>query len=63
MKIGKMTHVDPLKYSDGQDFEFLKIQDGGGRCPTEQGTVPVPCGCRLGCTRRVYILAQPDEYD
>jgi len=30
MKFGRMTHfLDPVKSSDGQNFECFKIQDGG----------------------------------
>jgi len=29
MKFGMMTHFDPLKPKNRQNFEFLKIQDGG----------------------------------
>jgi len=29
MKFGMVTPFDPLKPSDGQNFECLKIQDGG----------------------------------
>jgi len=31
MKFGKMTHFDPLDRSNPQNFQILKIQDGGGR--------------------------------
>jgi len=27
--IGTTTHFDPFKHSNGQNVEFLKIQDGG----------------------------------
>jgi len=30
---------------------------------TQQGTAPVPCGCRLGCTVWGSTLAPPGEYD
>jgi len=28
MKFDMMTHVDPFKPSNGQNFDFFKIQDG-----------------------------------
>jgi len=31
MKFGTMTHIGPLQEIVRKDFEFLKIQDGGGR--------------------------------
>jgi len=31
MKFGTMTHIGPLQRIDRQNFEFLKIQDGGSR--------------------------------
>jgi len=45
-------------------------QKGAQTCPavdmlkaTQQGTAPVRCECRLGCTRRRCTLAQSGEYD
>jgi len=29
MKFGMMTHIGPLQSKDHENFEFLKIQDGG----------------------------------
>jgi len=31
MKFGIVTQTRPLQRTDRQNFEFLKIQDGGGR--------------------------------
>ena len=31
MKFGMMTHIGPLQRKDHENFEFLKIQDGGSR--------------------------------
>jgi len=31
MKFGTMTHIGPLQRKGRQNFEFLKIQDGGSR--------------------------------
>ena len=31
MKFGTMTHIGPLQRIDRYNFEFLKIQNGGGR--------------------------------
>jgi len=31
MKFGTMTHIGPLQRIDRENFEFLKIQDGGSR--------------------------------
>jgi len=31
MKLGTVTHVDPLDRADCQNFEISKIQDGSGR--------------------------------
>ena len=31
MKFGIMTHIGPLQRKGRQNFEFLKIQDGGSR--------------------------------
>jgi len=31
MKFGKVTHIGPLQGIVCKNFEFLKIQDGGGR--------------------------------
>jgi len=31
MKFGTMMHIGPLQRKDHQNFEFLKIQDGGSR--------------------------------
>jgi len=31
MKFGMMTHIGTLQRKDHENFEFLKIQDGGSR--------------------------------
>jgi len=31
MKFGTTTHIGPLQWTDRQNLEFLKIQDGGSR--------------------------------
>jgi len=31
MKFGTMTRIGPLQRIDRENFEFLKIQDGGSR--------------------------------
>jgi len=31
MRFGTVTHIGPLQHIYHKNFEFLKIQDGGGR--------------------------------
>jgi len=42
-----MTHFDPLKPRHGQKFDMSAVDILKA---TQQGTVPVRCGCRLWCT-------------
>jgi len=31
MKFGMLTHIGPVQWKGRKNFEFLKIEDGGGR--------------------------------